>query len=197
MTLPTGLVPATVFVLTAGIALLVTGLAHLFYRAGAPAFSAALRRAILAVGGLYLVGVLVVWAFAGGLRLWEVAATLVVAGLANLAVLTALPLVVGRLIVRLAGGVDDSDAALRYATAGWPVAMLTVFVGFVLPGGLGTNSFFHLGGVEICLVGFCGVSLWTAFAVLLELAAALLGPGVVGLALYSAGVGARERTAGS
>lgn len=193
MALPTGLVPITVFATTVGIAVSVAVGAHLFSRSGTAPFGAALRAALVTVGGLYLAGVLVVWALAGGLPLWEVAATLLVAGLGNLVVLTALPLFVGRHVVRRVGGAD-SDAALRYATYGWPVAMLAVFAVFVASGGLRHGDLLVLGGGRTCLAGHCGVPLLLTAAVFLELAVAVLGPGVAGLALYSAGTGARTRT---
>lgn len=184
MALPTGLVPVTVFALTVGIAVPVTLGSHLFYRHGSSSFRAALRAALAEASLLYLVGVLVVWAIAGGLSLWEVAATLLVAGVVAFVVLTALPLVVGRLLVRRVAGVD-SETALRYATYGWPVAMFAVFGMFAAPGGLATNAFFDLGGERVCLVGHCGIAVGFAVAVVLELLVAVLGPGLVGLAIAS------------
>jgi hypothetical protein len=196
MPLPTGLVPVAVFVLTAGIAIPVALGAHLFYRSGERSFRAALRIALIGVGSLYLVGVGVVWAVAGGLGQWEIAATLVLAGLGSSVVLTALPLLVGQWVVRRAGGAD-SEAALRYATYGWPVAMLAVVAVFVAPGGLAGGDLLALGGPPVCLAGHCGIPTWFGAAVLFELVLTLLGPGVVGLALYSSAVGGGARTASS
>ena len=184
MALPTGLVPVTAFVLTIGTAIPVTLGAHLFHRNGNGSFSAALRSAFAEASLLYLVGALVVWSIAGGLALWEVAATLLVTGFVALIVLAAIPLFVGRLLVRRVGGVD-SGTALRYATYGWPAAMLAVFGIFIAPGGLATNVLFSLGGERICLAGHCGIALWFAVAVVLELLVAVLGPGLVGLAIAS------------
>lgn len=196
MPLPTGLVPVAVFVLTAGIAIPVALGAHMFYRTRRRSFRAALWAALVGVGSLYLVGVGVVWAFAGGLGQWEIAATLVLAGLGNLVVLTALPLLVGQRVVRRVGGAD-SEAALRYATYGWPIAMLAVVAVFVVPGGLAGGDLLALGGPPVCLAGYCGIPTWFGVAVLVELVVALLGPGAVGLALYSSAVGEGARTVSS
>lgn len=184
MTLPTGLVPVTAFVLTVGVSVPVTLGTHLSYRNGGGSFGAALRAAFAEAGLLYLVGVGVVWAVAGGLPLWEVAATLCLAGVFAVTVLAALPLFVGRRLVERVAEVD-SETALRYATDGWPVATLAAFTIFVAPGGLFEGTLLALGGERTCLAGFCGISRSLLAAVLLELLVAVLGPGVVGLALYA------------
>lgn len=192
VTLPTGLLPVLAFALTVGVATPVALGAHLFYRRGNGSFAAALRAALLEAGVLYLVGVVVIWAIAGGLALWEVAAALLVAGVVAFVVLAALPLVVGRRLVRRARAVG-SDTALRYATYGWPVAALVVFGIFVAPGGVAGGTLLALGGERTCLAGHCGIARSFVAAVLLELLAAVLGPGVVGLALYSARAKTRGR----
>lgn len=184
MALPTGLIPLFGFVLTVGISLPVTVGAHLLYRNGGGSFGAALRAALYEASGLYLVGVIVVWSIAGGLAVWEIAATLLVTGFLTLVVLTAIPLFVGRRLVRYVGEAD-SKTALRYATYGWPISMLVVFGMFIAPDGLAHGHLFALGGKQICFAGHCGIRLWFATAILAELVVAVLAPGIAGLALYS------------
>jgi hypothetical protein len=182
--LPTGLLPVLVFVLTVGVAAPVTLVAHLRSRDGSRSFATALRTALLAAGGVYLAGIAAVWVVAGGLSLWEVAAALVAAGVAALAVLVVGPLLVGRRIVRRARSTDP-DTALRFAAYGWVAAAFAVFGIFVAPGGLADGHLLDLGGERSCLVGFCGVAVSLVGTVLLELAVAVLGPGLVGSALHS------------
>jgi len=184
MTLPTGLVPALAFVLTVGTSVPVALGAHLFHRNGNAAFGSGLRAALAEAGGLYLVGVIVVWSIAGGIGLWEVAATLLVAGLVAAVALVALPLVVGQQVIRYASE-SDPETALRFATYGWPVAMLVVFGIFLAPGGLVGGDLFALTGKRVCLAGHCGVAVTFVLAGAVELAVAVFGPGVVGLALRS------------
>lgn len=136
-----------------------------------------------------------VWYVAGGVALWEVAAALVAAGLVAFAVLAAVPIALGWRLVGLVRGVDP-DTALRRVTAGWVVSSFAVFGIFVAPGGLSRGHLLSLGGPRVCLAGFCGVAVSLLGAVLLELAVAVLGPGLVALALSSAS-GTRDRTAGS
>lgn len=182
MTLPTGLVPVTVFALTVGISTPVAVGAHLLARAGDETFRSDLRTAIAGTGLLYLVSVGVVWAVAGGLAVWEVAAMLVVAGAVAFALVIVLPLLVGRrLVERVAGA--DSERALRYATLGLPVAALAAFAIFAAPGGLATNAIFGLGEESVCLAGFCGIAWGFAVAVVLQFVVAIFGPGLVGVAL--------------
>lgn len=187
MTLPTGLIPVLVFVVTVGISVPVTLTAHLMYRNEIQSFASAVRMALLEAGLLYLVGVIVVWAIAGGgldMQLWEIPVTLVVTGIGVLIVLTAIPLIVGQNLINHFREVD-SETALQYATYGWPVAMLAVFGIFIAPGGLTQGHLFHLEGAQICLVGFCGINVSFAAAVLLEAFIAVFGPGLIGLLLVS------------
>ena len=191
MALPVGLVPAFVFVLTVGFAVPVTVGSHLFYRLDDAGFAAALRVAGIEAGCLYLVGVLVVWAVAGGFELWEVAAVLLGVGAVAGVVLMILPLLVGRHVVERFRDVDG-ETALRFATYGWPVVMLVVFGVFIAPGGPAHGDLLWLDGPRTCVVGFCGISIPLAGALLLEAAVAILGPGIVGTLLHAAMV-ARER----
>ncbi|SEK31773.1 hypothetical protein [Haloferax larsenii] len=184
MALPTGLLPVFVFVVTAGVATLVTLGAYLSWRRGSRSFSAGLRRSLLGVSLLYLVGTAVVWAVAGGGSLWGVAAALVASGVAAFVVLWTAPLLLGQYLVRRLRGVD-SETALRQVTYGWPVAMLVVFGLFVAPGGPTSGHLLHLDGATTCLAGFCGLSVLLLVAVALELVVAVVGPGLVGLVLTS------------
>ncbi|RDZ65710.1 hypothetical protein C5B90_04975 [Haloferax sp. Atlit-12N] len=182
MTLPTGLLPVFVFVVTAGIATLVTLGAHLSWRRGSQPFSAGLRRSLLGVSLLYLVGTAIVWAVAGGGSLWGVAAALVASGVVAFVVLWTAPLLLGQYLVRRLRGVD-SETALRQVTYGWLVAMLAVFGLFVAPGGPTGGHLLHLDGVTTCLAGFCGLSISLLVVVALELVVAVVGPGLVGFVL--------------
>lgn len=177
MALPTGLIPVLAFVLTVGISVPVTLAAHLLYQSGTRSFGKGLRVALLEAGLLYLVGVVVVWAIAGGgldIELWEIPITLIVTGVGVLFVLTALPLAVGRNLIQRFEGVD-SETALRYATYGWPLALLVVFGIFIVPDGRFYGRF--------CLAGFCGLAGSSALAVLVEAVVAVFGPGLIGLLL--------------
>jgi hypothetical protein len=184
MALPTGLLPVFVFVLTVGVSALTMVGAHLRYASG-DSFDVALRRAGLVVAALYLLGVAVVWALAGGGSLWGVAAALLATGLVALVALVALPLSVGRRLILRVRDVD-SETALRFTVDGWPVAMLVVFGIVVAPGGVGRGTVFDLGGDQVCLVGFCGIPAPLAGSVALAAVVAVFGPGVVGLALHAA-----------
>lgn len=184
MALPVGLVPVLAFVLTVGISVPVTLGAQLFYQTGGDRFGSALRTAFIEAAVLYLVGILVVWAIAGGLDLWEIPVTLLASGLLALIILGMIPLVVGqRFIQRLETA--DRETALRFATYGWTVSMVVVFGIFVAPGGLLHGDLLSLGGPHICLAGFCGVSVLLVTAVLLEVGVAIFGPGAIGLVLHS------------
>lgn len=184
MALQAGLIPVLVFVLTIGIAVPVTLGSHLIYRNGNGAFGSALRIALFEASVLYLVGILVIWAIAGGLELWEIPITLLVTGIFALIVLIAFPLIVGQRVIQHFRGVDR-ETALRFATYGWPIAMLVVFGLYIVPGGLVHGDLLSLGGNRICLAGFCGIGVQFALAVVLEVFVALLGPGIAGLVLYT------------
>lgn len=188
MALPTGLVPVAVFVFTVGLSAPIALGAHRVHRAGDVPFETGLEAAAVEAGALFLVGVGVVWAVAGGPGLWELAATLLLAGVAWTVLLMCLPLLVGRRLLQRGVGVDG-DTALRFATYGWPVAGAAVFAVFVAPGGVGGGDLLTLGGGRVCLVGVCGLSVRLLAAVLVELVVVVLGPGVVGLALYGARTG--------
>lgn len=193
MALPSGLLPVLVFVLTAGLGVSVTLLAHLGHRRGPGPFAGALHDAILVVVLAYLVGIVAVWGWAGFGSLWGVPALLVGAGLVALVTFLAVPLLVGRWLIRRVRDVDR-QTALRLATDGWAVAMLLVFGVFVAPGGPIEGHLLDLDGPRTCVIGFCGISVPLAVAVVLQLLIAVLGPGVVGLALARWG---RESTARS
>lgn len=176
--LPTGLIPVLAFVLTVGVSIFVTLTAHFVFTSRGQPFHTGLRRAVYAASLVYLVGVGVVWAIAGtgsSPELWEIPATLLGAGILALVLLTGLPLWIGPRLIRFNSTVD-AETALRYTTYGWPIAMLAVFGIFVAPGG----HLFALEGPQTCLIGFCGLSIWLVFAVLLEVVLAVLGPGIVG-----------------
>ncbi|USZ69214.1 hypothetical protein NGM10_05600 [Halorussus salilacus] len=180
MTEWSGLLPALAFVLTVGVSVPVALTAHRSHRSGARPFARALWVAALQTTLLYLLGVFVLWSVGAGVSR---TVTLLVVGALSGLLLAALPLLVGRWLLRRAGGLD-SETALRYATYGWPVAMLAVFGLFVAPGGVGRVAFFHLGGAEACILGFCGISVLTAGAVLLQAVVALVGPGILGGGWY-------------
>jgi hypothetical protein len=194
MALPTGLIPVLVFVLTVGIAIPVTLGSHLIYPNGNGAFGSALRIALVEASVLYLVGILVIWTIAGGFELWEIPVTLLGTGIIALIVLMFFPLMVGQRIVQHFQAVDR-ETALRFSTYGWPITMLVVFGIFIAPGGLIQGDLLSLGGERICLAGFCGISISFAMAVILEVVVAVLGPGIVGLVLYSSVVRTDGRTA--
>lgn len=172
-----GLLPAFAFVLTVGISVPVALAAHLLYRAGERPFANVLRIALLEAGLFYLLGVSVLWSIGVGIS--RTVALLLVGAVASV-VLGILPLLVGRRVVRTVAGVD-SETALRHTAYGWPLAMLAVFVLFVLPGGVDRVTFFHVGGVETCLLGFCRISVGSVALVLLQSFVAFLGPGLLGV----------------
>lgn len=179
MVLPTGLIPVLAFVLTVGISVPVTLTAALLYDSGVRPFHRGLQVAIFEAGLLYLVGVGVVWTIAGSglnLELWEIPATLIVTGVAALLVLTLLPMAIGQRLIEHLRDVD-TESAVRFTTYGWPITMIVVFGIFITP----RTHLFALDGPQICLGGFCGISVWLGLAVLLEIVVAGFGPGLVGL----------------
>ncbi|WP_049934217.1 hypothetical protein [Haloplanus natans] len=185
MALPTGLLPVLAFVITIGVSVPVAVTTLLASRTGTQSIRRALRLALLEASLLYLVGVVVVWAIAGGgldTELWEIPATLVGTGIGTLLILTALPLVVGQKIIHHWRQIEP-EAALRYTVAGWPTAMLITFGIFIAPGGLAQGTLFDIGGPTVCLVGFCGISLLLMGAFFLEALVVVVGPGLVGLML--------------
>lgn len=181
MVLPDGLVPVFVFVVTVGVSVSTVLIAVVRSRARPGPFDAALRAAVLATGGLYVAGTVVVWVVFG--TPWTVPAALVVAGVVTLVVSVALPLAAGRALIRRTRGVD-AETALRFATYGWPIAMLVAFGVFVPPGGIGGGHLLGLEGARICLAGFCGIAVPLLAAVLVEIVVILVGPGAVGTVVH-------------
>jgi hypothetical protein len=185
MALPTGLLPVLAFVITVGVSGPVAVTTLLVSRTGTQPIRRVLRLAVLEASLLYLVGVIVVWAIAGGgldPELWEIPATLVVTGVGTLLILTALPIVVGQKIIHHWQQIEP-ESALQYTIAGWPIAMLITFGIFIAPSGSAQGTLFDIGGPTVCLVGFCGISLLLAGAVFVEALVAVFGPGLVGLVL--------------
>lgn len=191
MALPTGLLPALAFALTAGVAVSVRLGAALIRRRGIDEDARALRSATKGVAVLYLAGVAGLWGLTGFGALWGLPAALVAAGLAALGLLVALPLSVGEWLLRHGRGLRR-DEAWGYAADGWVVAMVLVFLVFVAPGGPAGGTLFDLGGPRICLAGVCGLSVPFLGAVVLEFLLAVLGPGVVGLLLHASRIGPRR-----
>lgn len=179
---PSGLLPVLVFVLTAGLGVSVTLLAHLDYRRGQGPIAGALHEAMLVVLLAYLIGVVVVWGWAGFGSLWGVPALLVGTGLVSLVAFLAAPLLVGRWLIRRVRDVDR-QTALRLATDSWAVAMLLVFGVFVAPSGPLEGHLLHLDGPRTGATRFCGISVPLAVHVVLQALIGALGPGVIGLAL--------------
>lgn len=183
MALPIGLIPVFGFVLTVGIAIPVTLGAHLFYRTNNSSFVSALRAAVLEAGGLYVVGVIVIDAIAGGG--WSGTIMLLFVGGVAAVVLIVVPLVLGKRLIRSVRDAD-SETALRYATYGWPLTMLVVYAIFVAPGGFTLGHPFMLSGERLCLAGHCGrPGSALTWMMILELVVAVLGPGTIGLAIFS------------
>jgi len=101
--------------------------------------------------------------------------TLLLVGLLAVATLGVVPLAVGReLVVRVAGVGLDRDGGLKWATAGWPVALNVSFALFVAPGGPARYNVTFLTGIE-------GILTLGAL-----LAVVVLGPGLVGVGLARA-----------
>lgn len=180
MAAPTGLLPPFVFSLTVGISAVTALVAWIRFRTAGGPFRAALRMAAVTTACLSLVGVGVVWWFAGGL--WSVAAALLASGVVASVVLVVLPVWVGQRLVRTVRGVD-ADTALRLSTAGWPVAMLGVFGLLVFP--TGGDTLLALGGPRRCLAGFCGVAVSLVVGSSAAATVAAVGPGLVGLLCHS------------
>lgn len=132
-------------------------------RVGIERAAAVVGSATLAVVAIGALGVVVVAGFGAG-------GTVVVYGVAALAVLWALPVVVGRWFVRRGTGLA-ADLALGYTVAGLPLALVASAAWFVAPGG----------PTRYNLTFLSGPALWAATAVLLAIV--LLGPGLTGLGL--------------
>lgn len=102
-------------------------------------------------------------------------ATLLGVGALAVAILGAVPLVVGReLVGRLAGREIASEDALKWTLAGWPVALNVSVAVFVAPGGPARYNVTFLTGLEgaLSLAALLGVI--------------VLGPGLVGTGLARA-----------
>lgn len=187
MALSAGLLPVFAFVITAGVSGSVAVTTLLASRTGTPPIRKVLRLAAFEAGLLYLVGVIVVWAIAGGgldPELWEIPATLVVTGIGTLLILTTIPIVVGRKIIHHCQQIEP-ERTLQYTVAGWPIAMLIIFGIFTAPGGSAQRTLLDIGGPTVCLAGFCGISLLLVGAVFVEALVAVFGPGLIGLVLSS------------
>ncbi|MFC6827218.1 hypothetical protein [Halopelagius fulvigenes] len=168
------------FALTVGVSASVTLGAHLLHRRGDAPFGSALRVALLAVGALSLLGA-VVWTLVGWSPRGPSVTPLVAVFVAFLAS-TVLPLTAGRYLVRRASDAD-SDAALRFAAYGWPVAMLAAFGVYVAYWAL-AQDIYHPGNGQICVVGRCtGITVASSVTVLAGLLAAVLGTGLAGVGL--------------
>lgn len=127
-------------------------------------------RAAALVGLGALVLVLVAGLGVGVLVGLDAGLTLAGYGVVALAVLWALPTLVGRWLVgRLAG--EPADLALGYAVAGLPVALVASAAWFAAPGG----------PTRYNLTFLSGPTLWAAAAVLVGIV--VLGPGLVGVGL--------------
>ena len=101
-------------------------------------------------------------------------------GAVGFLVLWALPVLLGRWLIRRGTGLA-ADLALGYAVAGLPPALAASAVWFVAPGG----------PTRYNLTFLSGPALWAASAVFLAIV--LLGPGLVGIGLVRL-VGRRRRS---
>lgn len=174
--------PLLALLLTVGGSVSVTVGAHLLHRREGGSFGSALRVALLAAGLLSLLGA-VVWTVAGGSARDVSVAPLVAAFVAFLS-LAVLPLAAGESLVRR--GTDaDSETALRFATYGWPFAMLAVF-GVYVGYWLFTRDIYHPGSGQICVVWRCtGVTVASAVTALVGVVVAVLGTGLAGRRLHA------------
>lgn len=129
-------------------------------------------RAAGLVGSGALVLVLAAGLGAGALVGVDAGLTVAGYGVVALAVLWALPALVGRWLVRRLAGAP-ADFALGYAVAGLPVALVASAVWFAAPGG----------PTRYNLAFLSGPALWAAAAVLVAIV--VLGPGLVGVGLLA------------
>lgn len=176
-----GLLPVLAFVMTVGIPVPVTLTAYLFYRSGARPFTRTLQVAFLEAGLFYALGVYVLWSIGAGISR---VVTLLIVGAMSLILLVAMPLIIGQQFAQYMTEVD-SETALRYTTYSWPLAMFVVFGIFVIPGGIHRVTFFHIGGMDTCLLGFCQISVLSVGAVLLQVLVAFFGPGIISVIQHS------------
>lgn len=172
-----GLLPMLAFVMTVGISTPVALTTHLFYHSGARPYSRILQLALLEAGLFYILGISVLWSIGAGVSR---VVTLLIIGAMSLIVLVAIPLMIGQWLIQKMTGID-SETALRYTTSSWPFAMLVIFGIFVIPGGINRITFFHIEGIEVCLLGFCRISLLSIVAIFLQVLTTFFGPGVVGV----------------
>lgn len=176
-----GLLPVLAFVMTVGISGPVTLTTYLFHASGTKSFSRVLRIALFEAGLFYVIGIYVLWSIGAGISR---VITLLIIGMMSLIVLVAIPLMVGQQFVQYITE-TDSETALRYTTYSWPPAMLIVFGIFIIPGGVHRVTFFHIGNIEACLLGFCQISILSIGAVLLQALVVLFGPGVLSVLQHS------------
>ncbi|SFH01395.1 hypothetical protein SAMN04488063_3593 [Halopelagius inordinatus] len=175
--------PVLALALTVGVSASVTVGAHLLYRREGGSFESALRVVLLAAGVTSLLAA-VVWTIAGGGPSRGVSVTPLVAVFVAFLGLTLLPLAGGRALLRR-GSDADSATALRFATYGWPLAMLAVF-GVYVAYWLFTRDIYHPGNGQICVVWRCtGITVASAVTVSVGAVVAVFGTGLAGLRLYA------------
>jgi hypothetical protein len=184
MPLPNGLLPAYVFVLTVGLAVIVTARAHHRTRTTNSTFTRALKDAFTEAAALYVVGAVAVWILSGTHSVLSLVVTMFVPAIVAFILLMGLPLLVGRWFVARYADLDG-ETALRLTTYGWLLTMALVFAVFMAPGGFTGGHIFAIEGQQTCLAGFCGIIIPFAVLVAIELVIALVGPGLVGVILYS------------
>ena len=163
---PAGLLPVFVY---AGAVVLSVPVALVAYALSTRSrtFRGALGWVAAGVTGLVLAGATALAAFVDPTVGLVFAALVAAAGV----VLAAFPLYIGRLLVERWTPLGP-DAALEYATLGWPVAMVAGFVVFLAPGGPARDNLTFLSGPVAAIA-------WTVMGLVVT-----LGPGVAGYGLY-------------
>jgi len=176
-----GLLPVFVVASTVGLAAPVAVSAWLLDWRRGGCFGQSVRQSLAGWAVLHSVAAVALLGFGAPPGL---AVTVLVAGLLAALLLGLVPLRIGQRLFERRG--VQPEASLRYTTYGWlPALALTCGAFFApslaLPGSIGQGHILSVGGPQVCLLGFCGVSVVTLLMVGLLGAVVYVCPAPFGL----------------
>lgn len=176
-----GLLPAFVVAETVGLAAPVAVAAWVLYWRRGGCFGHAVRQSLGMWALLHSVAALTLLGIGAPPGL---VVTVLVAGLLSALLLGLVPLGIGQRLFERRG--VESEVGLRYTTYGWLPALTLGCIAFFTPsvaqpGGVGQGHILSIGGPQVCLLGFCGISVVTLLMVGLLGALVYICPAPFGL----------------